>query len=542
MTDGEQPAFEAAEGTGSVTRSVAGMGVAAAVSRAFGALRMVVIAAVLGTTFLGNTFQASNSVSNVLFDLLASGALSAVLIPSFVDAFGRGERRKAEELAGGILSLALAGLGVVTLLGVLFAPALSRLLTSGVADPVIAAQERTLSTYLLRFFVPQILLYAVGAVSTAVLQARGRFALTAIAPIGNTIVLVASMVVFHVIAGSKPGLRLSSGARLTLALGGTLGVLGFIGVTTIGVLAMGFRFHFGVRRAIQDEHVRRLMRLSGWAMLQNSGVAILLAGALIAAGGLAGGVVAYQLAMVVFNAPYGILSEPIHTAVLPRLSADVVTGDHEGMRGAMRWAVDAMAALTFPVAALLVGLCTPVMAILAFGEASHGDGPQLLAASLAGLALGIPAFGGFLLLTNASYALGDSRTPAIVGITCSVLGAAGMIVAGHLVDGPGRLLAITGAHSAAQLVSLVWLGWRLRPHVGPTLTMTQLRALVPAVGIGVAAWAVERSLAPDGRAAKLAVVAVLSLLGLAVYALALRLLRALPPRAPLVHRPRAALS
>jgi putative peptidoglycan lipid II flippase len=542
VTEAGQPAFEADEGTGTVTRSVAGMGLAAAVSRAFGALRMVVIAAVLGTTFLGNTFQASNSVSNVLFDLLASGALSAVLIPSFVDAFGRGEQRKAEELAGGILSLALAGLGVVTLFGIVFAPALARLLTSGVADPTIAAQERALSTYLLRFFVPQILLYAVGAVSTAVLQARGRFALTSIAPIGNTVVLVASMVVFRVLAGSTPGLRLSGAERLTLALGGTLGVLGFIAVTTVGVLASGFRFHFGVRRALEDRHVRRLMRLSGWAMLQNSGVAILQAGALIAAGGLAGGVVAYQLAMVVFLAPYGILSEPIHTAVLPRLSADVVTGDHEGLRGAMRWAADAMAAVTFPVAALLVGLCTPVMAILAFGEAAHGRGPELLAAALGGLAIGIPAYGGFLLLTSASYALGDSRTPATIAITCSVLGAAGMIVAGHVIDGPGRLVAITAAHSAAQLVALVWLGWRLRPAVGPTLTMTQLRALVPAVAIGVGAWVAQRSLAPDARAAKLGLVAALSLVGLALYALALRVLRALPPRAPLAHRPRAALS
>ena len=60
------------------------MGAAAALSRSFGGLRMVVIAAVLGTTYLGNTFQAANSVSNVLFELLAAGALSAVLVPTFV--------------------------------------------------------------------------------------------------------------------------------------------------------------------------------------------------------------------------------------------------------------------------------------------------------------------------------------------------------------------------------------------------------------------------------------------------------------------------
>ena len=60
------------------------MGAAAAVSRAFGGLRVLVIGAVLGTTYLGNAFQGSNQFSTVLFELLAAGALSAVLVPTFV--------------------------------------------------------------------------------------------------------------------------------------------------------------------------------------------------------------------------------------------------------------------------------------------------------------------------------------------------------------------------------------------------------------------------------------------------------------------------
>ncbi|MGH9035553.1 MAG: murein biosynthesis integral membrane protein MurJ, partial [Acidimicrobiia bacterium] len=67
-----------------MTRAAAVMGAATAISRVLGFGRVLVIAAVLGTTDLGNTFSASNSVSNVAFDLLAAGALSAVLVPAFV--------------------------------------------------------------------------------------------------------------------------------------------------------------------------------------------------------------------------------------------------------------------------------------------------------------------------------------------------------------------------------------------------------------------------------------------------------------------------
>jgi putative peptidoglycan lipid II flippase len=520
----------------SMTRSVAGMGAAAAVSRAFGGLRMVVIAGVLGTTYLGNTFQASNSVSNVLFELLAAGALSAVLVPTFVDLLGRGERRRAEEVAGGVLSIALVGLGVVSLLGMVFAPQIARLLTAGVSDAAIAADQRELATFLLRFFIPQVLLYAIGAVTTAVLHARGSFALTAIAPIGNTVVLVAALIVFDSMVGGTPGFDLSDGERLCLALGGTLGVAAFIGVPAVGLRLTGFRLRLGLRRAVHDLDVRRMLRLSGWAALQHSGIGILLAAALVVAGGVSGGVVAYQLAMVVFLAPYGIVAQPIHTAVLPRLAADAAAGDREGLHGALRWAADAMAVGTLPVAAGLVALSLPIMQVLAFGEAGRGDSPQLLAGALLGLAVGVPAYGGFLLLTRAAYALGDSRTPALASLGSAAVGAATMLVVGGATDGVGRLVAIGAAHSLAYALGAAWLAVRLRPQVGSVVALAQLRPVALAVAVGAAAWAAMSTWSPEGRGPVLGALIVIGAGGGVAYIAGLRWLDAVPSRGPAVHR------
>ncbi len=519
----------------SMTRSVAGMGAAAAVSRAFGGLRMVVIAGVLGTTYLGNTFQASNSVSNVLFELLAAGALSAVLVPTFVDLLGR-DRRRAEEVAGGVLSVALVGLGAVSILGVILAPQLARLLTAGVADPSAAADQRELATFLLRFFIPQVLLYAIGAVTTAVLHARGSFALTAIAPIGNTVVLVTALALFHSMVGGSPSFDLSDGERLCLALGGTLGVAAFVGIPALGLRLTGFRLRLGLRRARRDDDVRRVLRLSGWAALQHSGTGILLAAALVVAGGVAGGVVAYQLAMVVFLAPYGIVAQPIHTAVLPRLAADAAAGDREGLHAALRWAADAMVVSTLPLAAGLVALSLPIMRVLAFGEAGRGDSPELLAGALLGLALGVPAYGGFLLLTRAAYALGDSRTPAMASLGSAVIGAAAMLVAGVAADGVGRLVAIGVAHSLAYALGGAWLAVQLRTRVGSVAAAAQLRPVALAVVVGGAAWVAMQAWSPDGRGALLVALGVIGGLGAVAYIAGLRLVDAVPSRGPAVHR------
>ncbi len=108
--------------TKALARAALGMGAVTAGSRAFGFVRVLVVAAVLGTTFLGNTFQGANSVSNVLFELLAAGALSAVLVPTFVRLLDAGEDAEADRLASGLLGYALVVLGVVSIVGIICAP------------------------------------------------------------------------------------------------------------------------------------------------------------------------------------------------------------------------------------------------------------------------------------------------------------------------------------------------------------------------------------------------------------------------------------
>jgi len=499
-------------------RAAAAMGVATAVSRAFGFVRVLAVAAVLGTTYLGNAFQSSNSVSNVIFELLAAGALSAVLVPTFVGLLEQGEREGAEEIAGGVLGLALAGLGVVTVVGVAAAPLIARLLTTGVRDPVVAAQQQDLTAYLLRFFIPQVMLYAVGAVAIAVLYARRRFVVTAVAPIGNTVAIVAALAVFSVLrGGAAPSLDLTTAEKITLGLGGTLGVLLFVAVPTWACWHDGFRLR--PRWRPRDRRVRELLGLSGWAVLQHAGGGLLLAAALVVGNGVAGGVVAFQVAMVFFLAPYAILAQPIHTAILPDLSLDAARGDLDAFGGATRWALDGMAVLVVPVAAGMIALAEPAMRAVAFGRATTSGGVDLLAAGLASLALGLFAYGAFLLLARAYYALGDSRTPAVVGLATAVVGVGVMAAAAPFAHGAARVAVLGFGHSAAYVLGAGVLGWGLSRRTGvPIVPRALPRALVLSTAVGGAAWVAERVIAPGTRGATTAVLVILGAAGGAAYA------------------------
>jgi putative peptidoglycan lipid II flippase len=507
----------------SVGRAAAGMGAATAVSRSLGFVRVLVIAAVLGTTYLGNTFQSSNSVSNVLFELIAAGALSEVLVPTFVGRLDRGEGRDAERLAGGVLGIALAVLGVISVAGVLAAPWLARVLSSGASDPHVAAGQRELATFLLRFFVPQVMLYALGAIAIAVLYAKRRFAIPALAPIGNTVVIVAALLAFRAVHGSgAAGLDLSTVEKLLLAAAGTLGVAAFVGVPTVALWRSGFRLRPHLPR--RDPEVRQLLKLSGWTVLQNAGEGLLLGAAIVLGNAVAGGVVAYQVAFVFFLAPYAVLAQPIHTAVLPELTRDAHEHVDEFDR-TLRWGLDRMAALVVPCAAALVVFALPGMRVVAFGRADSSGGVALLAAALASLALGLYAYGAFFLFTSGFYALGDSRTPALVGIAGAVCGVAVMAVLIPFTHGAARVAALGLGHTVAYVLSSVVLGVVLSRRTGHAiLPRTLPRVVAVVVPLAAAAWAAERALAPSGRGVTLVTVVVLTAVAAAVYLASMRVL------------------
>lgn len=499
-------------------RAAVGMGVATAASRAFGFLRVLVVAAVLGTTYLGNAFQASNAVSNVLFELLAAGALSAVLVPTFVEMLDRGADAEADHLAGALLGAALIGLGAVSVVGVLGAPVIARVLTSGVEDPGPAAEQRELVTFLLRFFIPQVLLYAYGAVATALLYARRRFAVTAAAPIGNTVAMVAVLLVFRSVAGPEPGLTLGSGERLLLAAAGTLGVAAFVGVLVVAARRSGF----GLRPRVpgRDPEVRALLRTAGWGIVLQSEVGLLLGAALVVGNSIEGGVVAYQVAFVFFLAPYAVLAQPIHTAILPEMAGEVARGDLPAFTDSLRWALDSMAVLVVPVSAAFVALALPAMKVVAFGAAA-GEGVELMAAAVASLGLGLYGYGAFLLLARGYYALGDSRTPALVAVGTGIGGVVAMLLLGQATSGAARVAALGAAHSAAYLAGAAILAGGLSRRTSADLLPRRLLpVIVLAALLGLAAWYAERLVDASGRAGTAVLLLALGGVGAAVYSLA----------------------
>ena len=522
------------------TRAARMMGAATAASRGIGFVRIWVVATVLGTTYLGNTYQSSSAVSNVLFELLAAGALSAVLVPTFVRHLELGNDAEAERLASGVLGLALTVLGVVAVIGFITAPQIGELISSGAPTAQLRDQQQILATFLTRFFVFQVLLYAVGTVATAVLYAKRHFVAPAMAPIANTVAVVSSLIVFRVLAGPQPTLDLTATERLVLALGGTLGVIGFVGVPVIALARTGFKLRPRLGRP--DSELLGLVKLSTWAVLQHAGIGILLATAMVMGNQVEGGVIAYQFAFVAVMAPYAILAQPVHTTILTELSGDAARGDLSRFATQLRWALDNMALLIVPVSAAAVALALPFMRVIAVGPSKGGAG--VLAAALASLALGLFPFSTFLLFARASYALGDSKTPALVALFTALVGAGAMVAIGSMLHGDARVAALGLGHTLAYTLGSIVLGLILRRRLGhPIFPLALPRSALIAGAFAGAAWLVHQQIEPNDRGEAFLFLTIIGLVGgglyLAVWRATRRRLRALQTLQPRKSGPKS---
>jgi putative peptidoglycan lipid II flippase len=489
-------------------------------SRLTGLLRVVAVAAALGTTFLGNTYQTANLVSNIVFELLAAGLLSSVLVPTFVRLVDAHRGDEAEEVAGALLGLGLVVLGTVTVAAMVGRTWIMRGLTVAVDDPAVRAQEVHLGSFLLLVFLPQILLYAVGAVVTGLLHGTRRFAAAAFAPVANNVVVVVTMGVFWAIGGGDPhgpgGLAVTGAQRLVLAVGTTAGVAAMTLVTVVGAWRAGF----SLRPRWNPAHsgVRHLGRPGLWGIAYLALNQALVAITLVLANQVEGGVVAYQIAFTVFLLPFAVGAHPTLTAVFPRLVTEAAARRWGAFAERLSGATATIVFLVAPASALLVAVGRPSLALVRFGQLDSG-GVALVARVLAAYGVGLLGYACFQLFTRASYANGDMRSPALVNAAVAVAGSALMLVTFALASGSDRVVVLGAVYSAVTAAGAVALVVVVARQVGRRcVDLGSLgRGLGCALVAGVAARLVADRLAGGRRLTDALAVAAATVAAAAVY-------------------------
>lgn len=288
------------------------------VSRIIGFLRWIAQSAWVGSADVAGAYATANQIPNVIMEVLAGGALAGAVVPLLSLPLAKKMRSQVNEIAGALLTWALAILLPAALLLIVTAPALARLLPLPVGAP--AAQTYELLTVFLRIFAWQIPLYGISVVLTGILQAHKKFFWPALAPALSSLVVIATYALYGSLYDHRSLHFPASYVVQILGWGTTLGVAAlslplFYPVLKLGVrMRLTFRFPPG-----EGKHALRLAS-AGIASLLAQQLAVIVVLTLARSYGEAGTVAIYQYTTAVYMLPYAVLVTPLVTALYPHLS------------------------------------------------------------------------------------------------------------------------------------------------------------------------------------------------------------------------------
>ncbi|MFF5175425.1 murein biosynthesis integral membrane protein MurJ [Micromonospora sp. NPDC000089] len=473
-------------GTGRVAGAAALIAVLTVVARLAGFGRTAVFSWVVERSDLGGMYVVANTVPNIIFEIVAGGALASLVVPLLAGPVAAGDRRAVAATTGALLTW------TVTLLVPL------AVLVALLADPIVAVisdarspAELATGARMLRVFSPQLPLYGIGIVLTGVLQAHRRFAWPVIAPLLSSVTVMVVYLTFGLAEGRGASIAgVSRAGELILSGGTTLGVVVLslsllIPLRRLGLsLRPGYGFPADARAKVGGLAVAGAVTVTA----QQLALVVILNRV---TGGPTGSPQVYNLAQTMYLLPWAVLAVPLAVAAYPTLTAASAAGDEDRYRRTLSGSVRGVLLFGFLGAAALVGTAEPVGRFFPLGE-------RETAAAIAGFAPGLVGYALFAVLSRALYARGATR-PATVAITTGwlVVPVAAAALAAVL-PRPDRVLAVTLANSVGMLVLAVLLVLAVRRAAGRAALAGAGRAagagliaalLAAPAGVAAARWA-----------------------------------------------------
>jgi putative peptidoglycan lipid II flippase len=508
----------------SVLRSSGTMAVGTLVSRVTGFIRSAILIYALGTQLLGDAYNLSNTLPNIVYQFALGGIFTSVVVPLLVNAAKR-ESDRGEAYDQRIFTLGVLALGGVTVLAMALAVPITAIYAGNIGTGPSGAAAYHLTLILAYFFIPQIFFYGVSSLAGAVLNARGSFASPMWTPVINNLVVIVVGLGFFAVAGpNQTPSTISGGEVMLLGVGTTLGIV----LQTVAMIPslrrVGFRWRprYDFRRA----EVSEIGHMGGWMFgyVLCTQIAFLVATRLAnSAGARAGqgahavgaGFAAYSNAYMLFQLPYAIVGISVITAMLPRMSAHAAEGRYQRMAADFSVATRLASVIVVPASLILAVLGAPLAeGVFGYGSTSAASA-HYLGEVFAVFSLGLLPYMLFQQLLRVFYAMHDSRTPAFIGVVTMSVNIVANLIATAVLP-PAHVVAGLGAgFGVANLVGTViaWrvIGRRISGLDGQRIRYSLVRmhgAAIPGALFAIAVSVMVSAIIPGGRLAALFTVAV----------------------------------
>ncbi len=426
------------------------MAAATTASRVLGFVKATFLVYAIGGTSAavgGQAFEVASSAPINLFNLLAGGVLSAILVPQIVRSLRLGNAGR--EQIDRLVTVALVGGAVIAAVLTLAAPFIVWVYAAS-----WSAAWLDLATAMAYWCLPQVFFLVVFAVFSQLLNAQERFSAAAWAPALSNVIGIVGIIVFLVLLPSGLGPASSWSPVMVAVLCGsaTLGIVAQAALVVVAAARSGTRIRF--RRGFGGlGHLGGVAVWTLFSVAAGQGAYVIVSNVAAAAGerlydeGIVGASLnSLSLAYLIVLVPHGVFVVAIATAVYARISHAAAGDDHESF-GALtqRTAVSVTWVIVLTTAGMVV--LGPTLSELIWDSPVIGQVVAVLAAGSLG-------FSQAFLVNRASFALGDGRGPFYTQLTIAAVTATGALLAASLLPAKFVVIGIACGISIAN-----YLGW-----------------------------------------------------------------------------------
>jgi putative peptidoglycan lipid II flippase len=500
--------------TGALARAGVIVSGAFLASRALGFVRVSVTTALFGASPQLDAFYAAFRIPDLIFQLVAAGALGSALVPVLSSLLANEQTARGWRVVSIVANLMTMALVLLAIAFMIIAPWAVPLITPGFG-PV----EQDLTIELTRIMLIGPIFLAMGSVASSLLNANGRFTAAAMAPITYNVVIIAAALLL------KPVLGIYA-----LALGVVLGSLAHLLIQVPAILR-GTTYRWAPTADVGDATARSVFglmvpRAVGLGAVQ---ITFIVNTSLASALGT-GAITAYQVAFTVLQLPLGVVAQPLGIVLLPTMSRVAALGDHEAFGRLVDRALRLLAYAMMVVTIIAIVLRSEVLTLLfAYGK-FDAEALMRTAETLLVFLVGLPAHSLIAVQARAFYAQQDTRTPVAAAVLAVVINVVVSLLTVDRLGLQGLALGIAAGAWVECVVLLVILERRI-----PVVQVRrELRAWATfagcALAAGAATWLVMQgftiALGPDPNKVVLAIEAgIAAAVGGAVYLVIGRILR-----------------
>ncbi|MFC1704297.1 murein biosynthesis integral membrane protein MurJ [Candidatus Omnitrophota bacterium] len=398
--------------TNKILRSASVIGFFTLLSRILGFIRDIVIAKFFGATLVAEAFFVAFRIPNLLRNLIGEGSVNAAIVPVLSDYAQKEKKKDFLIISNIVMFIGLLALSAVTLLGIIFAPLIVRLIAPGFMQD---SYQLDLTIRLTRIMFPYLLLIGLTACSMGILHSVKSFFSSAVGPCLLNISLIASSIVAANVL-DKPIFGLA------------------IGVITGGILQLAiqlpylYKIGFRVKRVKTLFHpavklMRSLLipRFFGAAVYQLNVLVDTICASLSFIVG-SGAVAAIYYANRIIQFPLAVFGIALAQAVLPDLSR-LATQNTAELRNTILFCLKGIILVMVPATFALAILAQPIIQILFQRGSFDAYATAITSSALLFYAVGLFAFAGIKIMVNSFHALKDTKTPAQIAALCLVINA-----------------------------------------------------------------------------------------------------------------------